>query len=31
MQARWGKVLGTILHFASYVIVPIVLGASLLL
>ena len=31
MQDRWGKVPGTILHFTSYVIVPIVLGALLLL
>lgn len=31
MQDRWGKVPGTILHFTGYVIVPIVLGASLLL
>ncbi len=31
MQDRWGKVPGTILHFASYVIIPIVLGALLLL
>ncbi len=31
MQDRWGKILGTILHFVGYVIVPIVFGASLLL
>ena len=31
MQDRWGKIPGTILHFTSYVIIPIVFGALLLL
>jgi len=31
MQDRWGKIPGTILHFLSYVIVPIVFGILLLL
>ena len=31
MQDRWGKIPGTLLHFTSYVIGPIVFGTLLLL
>ena len=31
MQERWGKTIGTMLHFFGYVIVPFFFGISLLL
>jgi len=31
MQDRWGKVPGTVLHFVSYVVVPIALGVAFLM
>ena len=29
MQERWGAVLGTVMHFISYVVAPIVFGLAL--
>ncbi|MFQ6001819.1 MAG: hypothetical protein ACE5LG_09165 [Anaerolineae bacterium] len=31
MQDRWGKVPGTVLHFVSYVVVPIAVGVAVLM
>ena len=31
MQARWGKVPGTVVHFTAYVLLPLLLGVILFL